>query len=379
MKIAFIAHAFPRLHNTFILNEIIELIKQGHHVKVISIQKTHEKVINKDVVDYKLLEKTTYFEDYPSEFNAELDLYRSCLKSGVDWIQSIAKQLKEEGFDIIHGIFGNRPATAAMLLSRASGIPFSFESHAYDLFVDFQFADEKIRDASIIFTESNYNLEHLVKKDSSAAGKTEIVHLAPNLEMLDELPVMDRVEGLIVSACRLHPIKGLEFGLQAIKLLVEKFPKVRYLVLGDGILGQELVSFSVAQGLQEVVGFYGDTTNEQVAEIVRQASVFLLPCVIAEDGDRDGTPTAITEAMYLETPVVSTNISGIPELVDHDVNGYLVEPKSPKALAEALEKLLLDAELRASFGKAGKEKVKREFNIHKSCQRMIELWENALK
>ncbi len=380
MKIAFIAHVFPRLHNTFILNEIVELIEQGHEVHVFSIYPSTETTINADVTSYNLLERTYYFADFsrsapPPDFAP----YAEKLEETLPYLKAVSEKLKEERFDVIHGILGNRPATVCMLLSRLSGIPYTFEAHAYDLFVDFPFAKEKVENALFVSTESNYNRNYLIEAEGADPEKVHIVPLAPNRKMLDRVENKEPIPNLIVSACRLHPIKGLTYALQAVAKARTLIPNLQYIILGNGELNQSLHQEARSLGLDGVVGFTSDVTNEEVCDVVKRSSIFILPCVISANGDRDGTPTAIAEAQYLGVPVISSKISGLPELVEDGVSGILTEPADVDAIAQAIVTLMRDPALRAKMGAAGRKIIEEKYNITSNVAKLAALWENALK
>jgi len=274
---------------------------------------------------------------------------------------------------VIHGTFGNGPATAAMVLSELSGIPFTFETHAYDLFVNFPFAKEKIEKASVIQTESGYHREFL-ETCGAPREKVKIIHLSPNRQMLDELPPVRRRDDLVVSICRLHPIKGLVHALRAVARVTRVFPGLEYAIVGTGPLQQELLAESRRLGIERHVRFTGGMSNEDACALLREAAVFLLPSVVAPDGDRDGTPTAIAEAMQLEVPVISSRLSGIPELVEDGVTGLLTAPGDVDQLSAALTRLLGDAESRRAMGRAGRQKVLQEFNVDLSAGALLACW-----
>jgi glycosyltransferase involved in cell wall biosynthesis len=264
-----------------------------------------------------------------------------------------------------------------MVLSELSGIPFTFETHAYDLFVNFPFAKEKIEKASVIQTESGYHREFL-ETCGAPREKVKIIHLSPNRQMLDELPPVRRRDDLVVSICRLHPIKGLVHALRAVARVTRVFPGLEYAIVGTGPLQQELIAESRRLGIERHVRFTGAMSNEDACALLREAAVFLLPSVVAPDGDRDGTPTAIAEAMQLEVPVISSRLSGIPELVADGVTGILTEPGDVTAIATALDRLLHDESLRTRMGRAGKEKVVREFNVDTNVAALRACWEEIM-
>lgn len=401
MKVAFIHHAFPRLHNTFTVNEIVELLRRGVDVSVFSLSKSPDALRNENIIQYGIPSRTFYFGDFPahdlsvpaacepyiSRFRAPAQSRWRTLLNGT-WrspptnrfsFAAVAKQLKDDRYDIIHGAFGNTPATAAMILSEMTGIPWTFETHAFDLFVDFPFAASKLSKASVVFTESKYHRGYLETELKAPRGKVEILHLSPDRLMLEEIEQLPARDNLVVSVCRLHPIKGLTYALQAISRIRDEFPMLEYIVIGEGPLEADLRREAARLGISERVRFTGAMTNVDACKIVRQAAVFLLPSVIASDGDRDGTPTAIAEAMQLEVPVISSNLGGIPELVDDGRTGILTRPGNVEEIARALRRLLNDRALRVSLGRAAREKVLTEFNVEQNTSKLLASWEAILR
>jgi colanic acid/amylovoran biosynthesis glycosyltransferase len=401
MKVAFIHHAFPRVHNTFTVNEIVELLRRGVDVSIFSLGRSPDVLRNDNIYSCGIATRTYYCEDFPTD---DLSVPHTCepymhrfrapapsrLRSLLNgkWparptirfsFAAVANRLIDDRYDIIHGAFGNTPATAALVLSEMTGIPWTFETHAYDLFVDFPFAASKFTKASIVFTESNYHRAFLEDKLKAPPGKVEVMHLSPDRLMLDEIEPLPRRDNLVVSVCRLHPIKGLNHALRAIAQIRDEFPTVEYVIVGEGPLDSDLRREAVRLGIHERVRFAGSMTNGEACTLVRQAAVFLLPSVIWQDGDRDGTPTAIAEAMQLEVPVISSNISGIPELVEDGVTGILTPPGSVDDIALALRRLLNDRALRIAMGRAGRQKVLAEFDVERNAEKLLTSWEAVLR
>jgi len=127
--------------------------------------------------------------------------------------------------------------------------------------------------------------------------------------------------------------------------------------------------------LQEAIELTGAVPQEHLKEYLSRADVFVLPCITASNGDMDGIPVSLMEAMAIEIPTVSTYVSGIPELIEDGQNGLLVSEKDEVALANALQRLLEDEVLRTKLGKDGRQKVMHEFNIHKNAAQLATLFE----
>ena len=128
-------------------------------------------------------------------------------------------------------------------------------------------------------------------------------------------------------------------------------------------------------GIRDSVIFLGAQPQEFVRKAYQRAAVFALPCSLPAEGDRDGIPTVLLEAMASEVPVVSTTVSGIPELVESGRDGLLVPPGSPAMLADAIDQLLLDNNLRRNLGRAGRAKVSERFSIHRSTEQLVRLFQ----
>lgn len=412
MKIAYIVNKFPRLHNTFILNEIVHVTERGNEVSIFSINNSDEKVINQEALSLK--DRTFYFEDFLIEHNQyfirhlfrvvkKLNTHSSFFRrliakvliksnrTDIDvakyynefgWkiyaLGLITKKIQRDEIDIIHAGFANRPATAAMILSELAGAPFSFEAHAYDLFVDFDFSKEKIEKAKKIFTISNYNKQYLIDHLKCPPSKIVVNRVPINKNCCDKIPDKPRSDSLITSVCRLHPTKGLEYAIEAFKLISQKRQDLRFTIIGGGPLKSQLLEKVAQLSLGDKVTFLGDISNEDAIRFISQSTIMVLPSVIAGNGDRDGIPTALIEAMYLKTPVIGSKISGIPELIEDGINGFLTEPGNVSAIAEKMEKLLSDDSLRIEMGEAAREKVDEAFNVDTNCANLIHAWEEMV-
>ena len=386
---------------------MIRLNDMGNEVFVLSITKSDQKVINKGA--FNLMDKTFYFEDFMIEndscflkffVNVERKLRRypifsrfirrfifknvsnerhfKDLSLRIYAFKGIADKIKQEKIDIIHGGFGGVPATAAMILSDLTGIPFSFESHARDLFVLFRYSKEKIEKVSKIFAISDYNKRYLTDNLKCPAAKVIVKRVSCNKSYCDQVSEKQKKGNLILSVCRLGPIKGLEFAIEAFKQVSQENNNLKYIIIGDGPLKDQLMKKVEELSLVNKNTFLGDTTNEVALDYIAQSTLFVLPSVIAPDGDRDGIPTVLIEAMYLKTPVISSRVSGIPELVCDGVNGFLTEPGNVKQIAEKMNKLLSNKSLRIEMGEQAREKVKEEFNIENSVIKLIEGWQEML-
>lgn len=377
------------MHNTFILNEIIELIKRGFEVSIFSLNRSNEKIINEDIIKYKLMANVHFFDEY-NKYNKikntlqkifkrktePFNEYSSVLNNKIlNSLNGLANHLIEQDFDYIHAGLGNRPATAAMILSDSTGIPFTFECHAYDLFVDFPFAKDKLNKARKVFTISNYNKKYLIDKFDCQPSKIIVKRVAFNKEYCDKIENLEE-DNTIVSVCRLHEIKGLEYALEAIKIVSKKRKGIKYIIIGDGPQKDFLIEKIKSLEIIEDVILLGNIPNEKALEYIKRAKISLLPSVIAQNGDRDGIPTTLIESMYLQTPVITSNVSGIPELVEDGISGLLTSPKNILDIVDKINLLLNDEGLYLSIKQKSKEKIMKEFNIESNMEKMIDVFKN---
>jgi glycosyltransferase involved in cell wall biosynthesis len=141
-------------------------------------------------------------------------------------------------------------------------------------------------------------------------------------------------------------------------------------IVGTGPDEGTLKQLANTLGVSNRINFLGDVTDAQLIALYENSSIFVLPCVVSSDGDRDGIPVALMEAMSMELPVVSTDVSGIPELVKDGKNGLLVKQKDSKFLSDAIESLLNSPETCKRFGKEGRKTIMQEFDIHKNALAM---------
>jgi colanic acid/amylovoran biosynthesis glycosyltransferase len=167
--------------------------------------------------------------------------------------------------------------------------------------------------------------------------------------------------------------------IEALSRLDQGLTPIRCEIFGGGGLRDSLVDQIKAAGLAGCVRLRGARLLEEVIAAYRTAAVFALAPVVMEDGDRDGIPNALVEAMASEVPVVSTRISGIPELIEDGVDGLLVEPRNSDALAAAIKRLLDDPALAARLALAGRQKVERQFDITVNCTRLVALMTGQLE
>jgi glycosyltransferase involved in cell wall biosynthesis len=265
-----------------------------------------------------------------------------------------------------------------------TGLPYSFTAHARDIYTSPpDLLVVKIRAARFVVTCTGYNARHLAELvgDETAGSIHRIYHgldlhkFSPSAEppaQLGSAPgrVQPRDTPTILAVGRLVEKKGYPYLIDACRLLIDRGYAVRLRIVGGGEMKDALRRHIAQVGLKERVELLGARPQDEVIDLYRTATVFALPCVVLENGDRDGIPNVLVEAMRLGLPVVSTAVSGIPELVVDEESGLLVPPRDVQALASALARLLDDPDLRARLAAAAAHRVTRQFDLAANAARL---------
>jgi len=265
----------------------------------------------------------------------------------------------------------------AMFTSQLTGLPFSFTAHAVDIYTsDPRQLSEKIELSRFVVTCTEYNRRHLL--EISDGHKTPIhrnyhgidLDLFSNDSPKREAP--DQPYRLLTIA-RLTAKKGLPTVLRAIRLLTDKGLSINHVLIGDGAEREKILALINELGLSPVTRWLGTLPHHEVLEHYRKTDLFVLGCEVAPNGDRDGIPNVLLESMAMGVPVVATDISAIPELVENGVSGLLVPPHQPDRLAEAMERMLTDRELRHRIIPAARQTVVKGFDNRQLVQDLAEI------
>ncbi len=296
----------------------------------------------------------------------------------------LADAMSADPPDRIHAHFAWEPAFVAMWAARLLGIPFSVTVHARDIFVPRCEGTLRLllREASPVFATSEHLRGSMAARWGDAtAARTVLSRIGIDP---DELPVGSpggrRGDLVWCTASGLVEKKGVPVLLEACEILAAAGRRFRCVVAGSDGSGETLErfrSFVAARGLSGTVELPGALPLRENLEGMSRCAVLAMPSVRAQDGDMDGIPTVLVEAMCMGTPVVSTRLSGIPELVEDGVSGILTEPGDAAALASALA-LVMDDRVRASeLGEAGRHRVRGEFTVERQAGRMLDAWRKA--
>jgi glycosyltransferase involved in cell wall biosynthesis len=265
---------------------------------------------------------------------------------------------------------------AAGIIRELTGIRYSVNPHAFGLFTRPP-ADVRalLEDADLITTISDYNRRFIRDLCPDLRGEVGLVRCGVDLVRYEPRPA-ERADGplRLLSIGRAVEKKGHDVLLRACRLLVDWGIQVECrLVAGSGGLRPELDALVGELGLATQVMVLDSVPEREVRDMLRWADVFVLACRVAQSGDRDGIPVVLMEAMASTLPVVTTDVSGIPELVEDGVDGAVVPPDDPVALAEAIADLGSDPDRGRAMGIRGRERVRREFLVEPNVRRLEEL------
>jgi colanic acid/amylovoran biosynthesis glycosyltransferase len=265
----------------------------------------------------------------------------------------VADRVIREDFDHVHAHFATTAAEVARDAARLSGRAFTVTAHARDIY-HAQHARRlpgRLAEAAGVVTVSGYNVSHLRRV---APGVP--VHHVPNGVPVGRLAEPARAD-VVLCVARLVPKKGIDLLIEAVARLTDRIPALRLEIIGDGPLRRALEVAATDLGIADRTTFTGALGSGDVSLAYGRAAMVVLPCRIDADGDRDGLPTVLVEALAHGVPVISTDVVGIGEVVRDGDTGLLVPPEDVDALANAIEKLWFDRTLRTELGAVGRELV----------------------
>ncbi len=283
---------------------------------------------------------------------------------------------KENGIRHFHAHFASVATTVTRLASLMSGIPFTFTAHAKDIFhetVDKREMKDKLMSAASVVTVSEFNLKFLRDAYGDAANKVQHIYNGLDLSRFSYASPESRPPK-IISVGRLVEKKGLPDLIDACAILRERGLDFLCEIIGEGEMRPELEDSIARLGLGGQVCILGPRPQAEVVDAVRSAAVLAAPCVVGKDGNRDGLPTVLLEAMALGTPCVSTDVTGIPEVVIDGETGLITPQNDPSALAEALQRLIGDPCLRTRLAANARRLIEGRFDIRVSAERLRSLF-----
>jgi colanic acid/amylovoran biosynthesis glycosyltransferase len=397
LTIAYLAPEIPALSATFVYEELLALERCGFNVIPVSVRRPstvaegQESLATRTYILYDSSRFVIPFQGLLGMFShgtrllqalkwlvsdmAEVGYLRSTSwKLAYQFLAAVklASLLRANGCEHLHVHFAHVPTQIAMYASALSGIPFTIMAHANDIFERGLLLQRKSERAKRLLTISLHNQRFLqglgisrcrlaiVRCGVSFAIETKRQHRS-----LDGRPFRIGTLGRMVEK------KGFDVLIRALALLKVSGRSVELQIAGDGPLKNELDNLGQTLRVAELVCFQGELPHHQVATWMRDLDVFVLACKQDRNGDMDGIPVVLMEAMSQSVPVISTRLSGIPELVIHDDTGLLARPNDHEDLARQIDRLIESPRLAEAISRRGCEHVVAEFGQANNIERLI--------
>lgn len=390
-RVAYLMSRFSQASETFVLQEILTLEQMGLHVDIFPVVYQALPVAQSEASSLGarihaspmfsvrvLAAQWHWLRKHPAAYMRVWgQVLRGNLSSLKQFIRAVvvvpeaalfALQMQQFGIEHIHAHWATYPTLAAYVIQQLTGLPYSFTAHAYDIHDAKPMLEEKIHRASFVVTVSEYHRRMLCQMYGTAADdKMVVIYCGADPEEFKPLPDRQHREPFtIVCVANLYDYKGHRYLIDACAHLQAQGIPFRCLLIGEGEERSAIAARIAKLGLVDQVSLFGYQPHARVREIIADADVVVLPSIITSDGNKEGIPVPLVESLANEVPVIATDIAGIPELIIDGHTGLLAPERDAYTLAEALLRLYHDPEFRKQLGKAGREKVCREFNIHRN-------------
>ncbi|HIO39102.1 MAG TPA: colanic acid biosynthesis glycosyltransferase WcaL [Rhodospirillales bacterium] len=397
MRAAIILKGYPRLSETFIAQEILELQKRGLSMEIVSLRyptdnKKHPihdeivapvrylpeylyKEIGRVWTSWRRIRRWTSYRDVLRVWLRDLrrDLTSNRIRRFGQALV-LASELKND-VDHLHAHFLHTPASVTRYAANLLGISWSCSAHAVDIWTTPKWeVREKLENCKWLVTCTRGNERYL----KGLAENPLKIHLVYHGLDLEKFKVVNRkIERSscvrLLSVGRAVEKKGYKDLLAALALLPDNLDWT-FTHIGGGAELKQLKRMTNSWDVPERIKWIGPCSQEEVIKAYRDADIFVLASKIAKNGDRDGLPNVLIEAQSQGLPCVSTRLSGIPEFIEDEVSGLLADPGDIEGLSARLHRLIVSAELRASLGTTGQNLVRANFNFHNCVENLTLLF-----
>lgn len=408
MRIAFLLSHFPVISESFILSQITGLLMRGHDVTIFADSPRSEGVVHADINQFNLLNKTHYCRTIKGNFLARLIcsiwliikcFFKAPLKMlgalnifmlgrkifSSSYIGRISTFIDHDSFDIIHchfgpnGLIGNLSRNAGVLRGKIITTFHGCDVNKYPKTHGLDIYKELFQEADLFTVNTDYTGKIV---EGLGCPPNKIRKLPVGLDMkkffYKERKLGDNKIVTIATVARLVPKKGLEYALEAIKMVLSRHTNIRYLIAGNGFLYEKLEALINDYKINDNVKLLGWLNSEEISELYDKSHFFLLPSVTSPDGDKEGQGLVLQEAQAMGLPVVSTLHNGIPEGVLDGKSGFLVPEKDVKALADKVSYLIENPQIWPQMGRSGRDFVEERYDIEKLNGQLVELYRSIL-
>lgn len=409
MRIAFIVGEFPVISETFIINQAVGLLKQGHEVDIFADELIEHAKAHRDVADYHLLDRTHLFPEMPENLFLRavkgtgllvsnfikaprstlkaLNFFRYGKQAVSLWLlySLLLDPHQDYNYDIVHcqfGTVGFRGMAFRTMNCPSAKLITIFRGHDVSTFVQEQ--GDNIY--APLFRNGDYfltNCEFFKRRVVSLGCPKEKIRIhGSGLDYsrfpfrIRELPENGVIR--IATTGRLVEKKGIEYSIRGVAQSLKQYPNMEYTIIGEGLLRPDLERLICSLGVEDSIKLIGQRSQMELIEILTESHLFIAPSVTAANGDQDAPVNVLKEAMVMGLPVISTFHGGIPELVEDGVSGYLVPERDAKAIAARLIDLVEHPECWPEMGRAGRLFVEQNYDLDRLNDALVSLYQSLL-
>ena len=406
MKIGVVVKEWFRLSETFIAQEIFGLEQNGLDITIYSLRKPRPKakqpIYQQIKADINHLEKTPisliyhgiralfYFKHDPN-LPRLLKTFESdfCKKPSWSRLKRLFQALifsktMAKDIDILYAHFLHTPSTFAYYVHLLTGKPWCFSAHAKDIWTSPQW-DLKQKMATALWGNTCTAYNHAFLNNLKTNRPINLIYHGITLSAFSYERNFDLTQigqdpdrpFQILTIARAVEKKGLDLLIEALSTLPKDL-SWHWTHIGDGILLKKYKQHVLKLGLSKHVTFLGPLTQSEITPHFKRADLFVLPCRISKNGDRDGLPNVLMEALAMQIPILSTQVSAVEELIEDGISGILVEPDNISALKSAIIRLISDPDLRRTLALQGESRVKTDFTCDKGISELSQLFQNSV-
>lgn len=399
-RTGYVVKVYPRFSETFVVTEILAREEAGEQLEIFALRPTTDARFHPEIARVQapvhhlpkpgkladswlaMAQAQRVLPDFDDRFAALLPLLTRIDPAEAVQGLTLAVEAHRAGITHLHVHFASAQARVARVAAGLTGLPYSVTTHAKDLFhesVDHDLLADVLGHAEAVVAISDFNRRFLADTLPEVAGHT---HLVRNGLDLDRFPYADPAPvGAVLKVAgvgRLVEKKGFGVLVDAVARATAHGLRVEVRVAGDGELTQTLQGQVDAAGLAGAVSLVGPRSQSEVRDLLQWADVMVAPCVVGADGNADGLPTVLLEAMAMGVPCISTAVTGIPEAVhpetdDEPATGILLAPGDVDALAASLQAVADPAYPRLEVARAARAQVERDYDTRTQSRRLAAL------
>lgn len=409
MKIAIVVRSFPVVSETFIVNQITDLIDRGHDVFIFAFQQNKIELIHKKIQDYNLLEKTVYFNEIHIskslryfDFLRFLIINKGCINfykliqlfdyrkygkkafnlrnyTKFKWILDFAP------FDIIHVHFGMNaiPIAKMKTLGYFANTGFVTSFHGYDISPHLMPMYPKVyktlfEEVDLIIANTEYTKSLLLKL--TKPDKIKILPVGLNSNEFKKLKYKTEKDFTLLFVGRLIELKGSHIALEIINNLVKRgYGKIKFLIIGEGEYRKQLLESIKYYGLMDNVKLLGALPQEDIIQLMMNCDIFLFPGIYDKTGRGESQGLVIQEAQSMELPVLISDVGGMKYGVIDGETGFIIKEMDIDAFADKIEFLINNENKRIEMGKRGRTHIVKKYDSKVIGNKLIEIYINLIR